>query len=695
MPPVQMLTLIGKVAGSVLSSFIPPAKRWWKRFAFPAASTKRMSVLVARVAGDNSAYSNQNNIREAIRDALPEVEVHIWHEEWQLPDGEDRTAQAAAYKTARRWLDAKKCDLLIAGRMKSESVISLRFIPAIGASSSDDPTTRSLTYAFAADTMDLPAKFANDVASSLGASIIVHLKTRRASGEVLQALVRLTAQLQTVIDAAPALSDARIKASLINSYSVARAFIFEFSGNLEDLRVAMNGLLRACGTLNKQDNLLEWSQSRSNYGAALARLGGITNDTEMLLQAIAAMKEGVPGLTSDLVRWGKVQLFLASAYLEVARVRGSMEYLSASLDVCLQVISQELHDKEPGLWAAAQDQYGRGLATLGDAQAGTEAFFRSVDAFTDALEVWTGTNPEMQAVTLVNLSATFIALGTRQGSLDWFNDTVTRLREAQSLVSKRHHLRLWLAVQINLGICLSLAAETEPAKYKEAVSVLRHAQPLVPKFDIQLSSRLSLALAKALMFSGSQREIVSEIKESISIFEELLKITDPALQREIKNNLGLAYCLLGVASEDIQCLEISRDILSDLVQNAAATFPFTRAQSQQCLGRTLREIGRLKRSASIVRASIEQFAEGLAFASEGTAPAFAATVYFHLASSYLELARLDKATSSLALAQEHVSKALLTLGPNARGALPTAILKLAEDIREFGDNDPSFQRPEN
>jgi hypothetical protein len=80
MAPAQILGILGKIVGSVLSLAGPPAMRWWKRFAFPAASTKRMSVLVARVAGDNSAYSNQNNIREAIRRTLPEVDVHIWEE---------------------------------------------------------------------------------------------------------------------------------------------------------------------------------------------------------------------------------------------------------------------------------------------------------------------------------------------------------------------------------------------------------------------------------------------------------------------------------------------------------------------------------------------------------------------------------------------------------------------------------------
>jgi hypothetical protein len=694
MPPIQTLSLIEKLAGSVFSGLIPLATRWWKRFSFRAASTKRLSVLVARVAGDNSAFSNQNNIREAIRYALPEVEVHVWHEEWRLPDGEDGAAQAAAYKTARKWLETKKCDLLIAGRAKSDGVLSLRFIPSTGASSSDDSTARPSTYALAADTMDLPTKFADDVASALGANIIVHLKSRRANSEVLKALTRLTAQLQTVVERSPALSDVRIKASLINSYSIARSFSFEFTGNLEDLRGAMAGFARACDILNPQSHLLEWSGSRGNYGAALARLGSATNDGDTLRQAVVVMKEAVPGLTSDDVRWAKVQLLLASAYLELARVRGSMTDLSASLDVCLQVISQELLDKEPGLWAAAQDQYGRGLASLADAQANTDALFDSFQAFTNALEVWTGTNPEMQAVVLINLSRTLISMGARQNSLDCFNDAITRLREAQSVVSQRDHLRLWLTIQTNLGVCLSLTAEVDPSKYTEAVSILRNARALVPVFDIQLSSRISLALARALMFSGNESEDISVIREGISIFEELLKVNDPALQREAKNNLGAAYYCLGVASDNVHYLEISRDILSDLIQNAdTATFPFERAQSQQSLGRTLREIGRLQKSTSIVRASIETFREGLTSTSRETAPIFWAAVQTHLAGGYLELARLDKTIHSIDRAQQHISEALSTFGPNSRGGLTAAALKLAESIQEFADDaEPIFQR---
>jgi tetratricopeptide (TPR) repeat protein len=289
------------------------------------------------------------------------------------------------------------------------------------------------------------------------------------------------------------LNDVRIRASLINSYSIARAFIFECTGSLEDLRVAMAGFRRACDILSPQDCLLEWSRSRGNYGAALARLGSTTNDGDTLVQAIEVMKEALPGL--------------------------------------------------------------------------------------------------------------------------------------------------------------------------------------------------SLALAGALMLSGNQCENISELRESISIFEDLLKVNDPALQREAKNNLGGAYYCLGVASDDVQYLEISRDVLSDLIQNAdTATFPFVRAQSHQSYGRALREIGRVRKSTSIVRTSIEIFKEGLISSSKENAPVFWAAVHMHIASGYFELARLDTTLNSLELAQDHISESLSILGPNSRGGLTTQALKLAESIHEFADD---------
>jgi hypothetical protein len=146
-----------------------------------------------------------------------------------------------------------------------------------------------------------------------------------------------------------------------------------------------------------------------------------------------------------------------------------------------------------------------------------------------------------------------------------------------------------------------LTSESDASKYKEAVSILRNAQLSVPKSDIQLSSRLSLALAKALMISGDRSETSAELRESISLIGEMLKFGDPTLHSEATNNLGIVYYLLGLAEDEVSDFKISRDILSTLTEGAdSIIFPFVRAQSQQGVGRALREIGRIERSSTII-----------------------------------------------------------------------------------------------
>ncbi|MGJ5000744.1 hypothetical protein ACQR10_05440 [Bradyrhizobium sp. HKCCYLRH2060] len=433
----QLLNVLGKIGFSALALLFPPLKRWWQRYSFPVASAHRLSILIARVAGDNSANSNQSNIRDAIRETLPEVSIYIWDEEWVISAGEDQASQVTAYKRARKFLARKKCDLLVAGRVKSESVISIRFIAAAGGPSSpQELAARPLTYALATDTMDLPKKFTNDLASALGTCVMLHLNGRRASREILNALGRLTLRLQTLVEESPAISDNRVRAGLVNSYSLARAFRYEFSGNFDDLRSAIAGFSEACAAFSAENNREEWSRCRANQGAAEVRLGSAANDVEMLTSAIDVLKEALPGLTSDEVRWCKIQLSLALAYFELARVRGTVEDAQSAIDVCMQVLNTELlRQKESILWGAAADQRGRALALLAEARVSPESLYGSVEAFTDALEIFDEKLPELRAAVLANLSNTFISMGTRQNSLDWIHDAAARLRDARRLVS--------------------------------------------------------------------------------------------------------------------------------------------------------------------------------------------------------------------------------------------------------------------
>src|SRR6185437_1204383 len=140
-----------RIFGPVLASFGGPVRVWWLQRQIRPATGEKLSVLVSRISGDGPASSNQRSIREAIAKALPEIEVRGWPLELQIPDGEERESQASAHRLARKWLRAKNCNLLIAGRMKNNSIISLMFIPAGAPQASHKDISGAQTYSLSLD----------------------------------------------------------------------------------------------------------------------------------------------------------------------------------------------------------------------------------------------------------------------------------------------------------------------------------------------------------------------------------------------------------------------------------------------------------------------------------------------------------------------------------------------------------------
>lgn len=72
------------------------------------------------------------------------------------------------------------------------------------------------------------------------------------------------------------------------------------------------------------------------------------------------MEDTLSGAHFTLARWSKAQIILASAYRELARLAQKTSALTASLDVCVQVITPELLAEAPNVWTAASDLYGNG-----------------------------------------------------------------------------------------------------------------------------------------------------------------------------------------------------------------------------------------------------------------------------------------------------------------------------------------------
>jgi tetratricopeptide (TPR) repeat protein len=146
----------------------------------------------------------------------------------------------------------------------------------------------------------------------------------------------------------------------------------------------------------------------------------------------------------------------------------------------------------------------------------------------------------------------------------------------------------------NLGVSLTLIAEANAdiAKCQEAISILRAARAMVPTIDLYQESRLSLALGKALMFTGRLSDDDDVLQEAVTILEPLCEENDKSIRNEALNNVGIAYLALGIITDSLETLERSRDrfarVLADTDRDAA---PFMFLRTQQALGETLREIG--------------------------------------------------------------------------------------------------------
>jgi hypothetical protein len=306
------INLAIKIAGAISLRFGNRLHDWWKRRQITPASGEKLSILVAKLSGDNAANSNHHSIREAIKRAMPAVSVLAWAEELPIGDGLDEAAHARATNTARRWMKSKNCDLLISGRIKSSNVVSLRFIPFNSVQPSTDELIRGpQTYALPVDTMDFPANFTDDLGAAMAACVIANMHGL-IGGDLVPAIESIVSQLAKIIELPTSMpDDVPTKARLIGCYAVARGIQFDYTGNVLDLRSAIDASEKAFMLLDRRKFPREWSRQRSNHGVSIARLGESLENSDLLEQAADAMRDALHEASNDLLPWTRIQLNLA------------------------------------------------------------------------------------------------------------------------------------------------------------------------------------------------------------------------------------------------------------------------------------------------------------------------------------------------------------------------------------------------
>jgi tetratricopeptide (TPR) repeat protein len=538
--------------------------------------------------------------------------------------------------------------------------------------------------------MDFPTTFVNHLGAAIAASALANIRSYHKDG-LAPAVRNVSAQLAEITTRSTTVSDVQVRARLIGYYASARGILFDFTGNEDDLKIAVDASEQAASIPDRKEYPLEWAKQKSQHGAAIARLGGYRREATLLELGAKEMKDALHDLSGELLSWAKVNLNLALVYYQLFQITGSTDKLLSALEVYNHIITDDLRARDSSIWATAQNYYGAGLVAISEKQTNDKSLNLAMEAFMHALEVWTSEFPTQRAMTLTNLATAFVSLGLRQNLLDCFREAADRLREAGRYIERQHAPRLWFTIQNNLGQALSLLGQEEAARCNEAIAILRNLRKTAPPSDRELSLKISFNLARALMFAGKNSESISLLRESRDILEELLS-TSSELSSDILNELGLAHHYMGVATESLTDLHKSRAIFERLSANSnSETSPLAFIRIKMNLGATLREIGIEEDSISVLYDSVSALSYALQITSKETSPITWACLHTCLAASFFQIAKRDDG-HSLQKAEDSIANALSIFGPQHSGPTPREARALAHEIEQFGNEDAASRK---
>src|SRR5215471_15899917 len=256
--------------------------RWHLRRLIRPATGERIALLLARFEGDTDDNSIRQTVRESItRELGTTIDIVLWPELIRVTEGHHEDLEVAARAQAQRWLKKKRCDILLWGRLKTTGVLSLRFTVL------EQETTDPASYIMAGDTFEVSRNLISDLGSAVVASMLSSAKLARdRAGEYIVPRLRNAAErLKPIVTRLNPAFDVETRASLLHAYALIRSVLGSQTGSLVDLEEAIGMYRKALEELTRERFAAEWARNWGNMGAALARLGEITDDRKALSDA--------------------------------------------------------------------------------------------------------------------------------------------------------------------------------------------------------------------------------------------------------------------------------------------------------------------------------------------------------------------------------------------------------------------------
>jgi hypothetical protein len=351
-------------------------------FAAQNTQSDRFTILVARIDHDDADHTYTRSVERAFfkKDGIDRAETCQ-----VLRLGVGRDAEIAVGTTARKWLQQRHADLLIAGEMlKKEDAISLWFIDK-------EPTDDWRPSTFRLDANLLRQDFSEAASTQLLAVAFSAIRpATEVNGKYLVRLLKPVAErLRHLLEPSTgftAIQDAELQQALGFALSV----IGEQAGDKNALTDAAKAFRATLAVWTREQEPFRWAASQNNLGTVLSELG----ERESEKSGIARLQEAVGAYGEVLTVWtreqmpqlwagGKVNLCGVLTRLGERESEDSgINHLQDAVTACHDALKELTRERVPPQWAKAQNNPGVALMRLGERESGDSGINNLQDAVT-------------------------------------------------------------------------------------------------------------------------------------------------------------------------------------------------------------------------------------------------------------------------------------------------------------------------
>lgn len=511
-------------------------RRW------PVASGKEFAVAVAQIERDEKDEVAQSL---AVALKISGVERLQIHRRLRFVDAANLDqAEADAHRTARRWLEKTRADLLFWGQVLPGGgirlIMSLRNADAKGETRASQ---HHLAFTFLEETGEPLKAFEAAVQAQVLGFLSQFDSSRAVADQLRQAIDRLQ---RVVVSRTKGPGRDALVFALANS----QVMLGEQAGDRAVLAQAVATYQELLDARARREVPLDWAMTQNNLGNALWSLGKLEGDVARWEQAQAAYRaaqEEYPPAKYPL-EWAMTQNNLGLVLESLGKREGSTETIAAAAAAYRAGLERLDRKSMPDDWALLENNLGNALFAIGERETGTARLAEAAEAYQAALGVYRRDKAPLRwAMAQGNLANAWTARGEREKNAALLNQAVVAYRAALAEYPVAKLPLDWARTQSNLGTALGRLGELEPgvARLKEAVTALRSALQKRSRESAPLEwAQTQNNLGTALVALGTREKSVPTLDEAIRCFEAARSIPElksaPRERLNFQNNLWRA-----------------------------------------------------------------------------------------------------------------------------------------------------------